>query len=149
MKKVALGVASIVFALAGLLAPVDALANCQYDVVGTTQLSPEWSFTPDGQVTYGMPNWWEDDIYACYKTYQNPAYMIYFSACDFDGSGLVEFQEVLDMYNFVLDYPTGGVPTYAYQCEAGFQCPDDMPAFYDPSGSDVEWAASGVCTDFW
>lgn len=145
--RIALGIASVAFVLAALLAPSNSWANCQYDVVGTTQSSPEYSFTPDGQVTYGMPNWWEDDIYACYNTYLNPAYMLYFSACDFDGSGLVEQEEVLEMYYFVLDYPTGGVPTYAYQCDAGFQCPDDMPAFYDPSGSDVEWAASGVCTE--
>jgi len=145
--KNTLVVASIAFALIGGLAPFDARANCQYDVVGTTQSSPEYSFTPDGQVTYGMPNWWEDDIYACYNTYLNPDYMIYFSACDFDGSGVVEREEVLEMYYFVLDYPTGGVPRYAYHCEAGFQCPDDMPAFYDPSGSDVEWTASGVCTE--
>jgi hypothetical protein len=146
MKK-ALCTASIALTMVCLIAASDTRANCQYDVVGTTQSSPEWSFTPDGQVTFGMPNWWEDDIYACYNTYLNPAYMIYFSACDFDGSGAVEMQEVLDMYYFVLDYPTGGVPRYAYQCDDGFQCPGDMPAFYDPSGSDVEWTASGVCTE--
>ena len=145
--KTAFGIVSIALVLAGLLTPIHALANCQYDVVGTTQATPEWSFTPDGQVTYGMANWWEDDLWVCYQTYLHSHYMTYFSACDFDGNGLVDWEEVLEIFYFVRDYPTGGVPAYAYQCEPGFPCPDDMPAFYDPSGSDAEWAASGVCTE--
>ena len=113
-KRLKLGLVVIVL---GWVVGASAYAGaCQYDIVGTTVLQTQVVLSPDGQVTFGMVNWWEDDVMACYNGYLYPSVYPYVTGCDADSDGVIDAQEVLDIYWYVLSYPTGGVPVYAAPC---------------------------------
>ena len=76
---------------------------CRYDATGdydyTPGGSPEYLFRGDGDITYDSNrNWWLDDVYACFKVYQQPVYLNNFPKCDLDGNGAVSLDEVYEIY---------------------------------------------------
>ena len=91
-------------------------ADCaKYDVVGVMATNP-YVFSRDGRVTYdGTVSWWMDDTLACYYANVYPQYYGYFTACDFDASGVVELDEVYEIYYFATQF--GGSNPFAVDCD--------------------------------